>query len=32
LAQSLTNDNLKREADYLNGEGRSSFERPYGLA
>jgi len=32
LAQSLTEENLKGEADYLNGEGRSSFERPYGLA
>ncbi|HLJ50143.1 MAG TPA: DUF2891 domain-containing protein [Bryobacteraceae bacterium] len=32
LAQSLTPPNLRREADYINGEGRSSFERPYGLA
>lgn len=32
LALSLTADNLKREAEYLNAEGRSSFERPYGLA
>ena len=32
LAQSLTEANLKQEADYLNGEGRASFERPYGLA
>src|SRR5579863_10414299 len=32
LAQSLTAANLKQEADYLNGEGRGSFERPYGLA
>ena len=32
LAQSLTTANLKQEADYLNGEGRGSFERPYGLA
>ena len=32
LAMSLTPDNLKREASYLDGEGRASFERPYGLA
>jgi len=32
LAQSLTADNLEREASYLNGEGRATFERPYGLA
>ena len=32
LAQSLTAENLRREAEYLNGEGRASFERPYGLA
>ena len=32
LAQSLTETNLKQEAAYLNGEGRASFERPYGLA
>jgi hypothetical protein len=32
LAQSLTNENLKREAEYIAGEGRESFERPYGLA
>jgi hypothetical protein len=32
LALSLTNENLKREAAYINGEGRASFERPYGLA
>jgi hypothetical protein len=32
LAVSLTADNLKREAAYLDGEGRASFERPYGLA
>ena len=32
LARSLTPENLKREAAYLNGEGRASFERPYGLA
>jgi hypothetical protein len=29
---SLTAENLKREATYLRGEGRASFERPYGLA
>src|ERR1700736_2147576 len=32
LAESLTPENLKREADYIRGEGRESFERPYGLA
>ena len=32
LKQSLTAENLKREAAYLGGEGRASFERPYGLA
>jgi Protein of unknown function (DUF2891) len=32
LKQSLTAENLKREAAYLRGEGRASFERPYGLA
>ncbi len=32
LALSLTPENLKREAAYINGEGRASFERPYGLA
>ena len=32
LGKSLTTDNLQREADYLKGEGRASFERPYGLA
>src|SRR5262249_15341123 len=32
LARSLTAANLTREAAYLNGEGRGSFERPYGLA
>src|SRR5450432_4044800 len=32
LAQSLTAENLKREAEYVAGEGRESFERPYGLA
>jgi hypothetical protein len=32
LEKSLTAENLKREAAYLRGEGRASFERPYGLA
>lgn len=32
LNQSLTADNIRQEAAYLKGEGRASFERPYGLA
>jgi hypothetical protein len=32
LKQSLTAENLKQEAVYIKGEGRSSFERPYGLS
>jgi Protein of unknown function (DUF2891) len=32
LKQSLTAENLKQEAIYIHGEGRSSFERPYGLS
>jgi hypothetical protein len=32
LDRSLTEANLAREASYLAGEGRESFERPYGLA
>src|SRR5581483_6500111 len=32
LAQSLTAENAAAEAAYLRGEGRASFERPYGLA
>jgi hypothetical protein len=32
LKTSLTTENLKQEAAYLRGEGRASFERPYGLA
>jgi Protein of unknown function (DUF2891) len=32
LRESLTAENLKTEAAYLRGEGRASFERPYGLA
>src|SRR5947209_18635970 len=31
LAQSLTPANIAQEVKYLNAEGRSSFERPYGL-
>lgn len=32
LAKSLTKKNLEAELAYLNGAGRVSFERPYGLA
>jgi hypothetical protein len=32
LARSLTAENLAAEARYLEGKGRVSFERPYGLA
>lgn len=32
LEQSLTTENLLAETRYLQGEGRASFERPYGLA
>lgn len=32
LRQSLSNANIATEVDYIRGEGRSSFERPYGLA
>jgi len=32
LTQSLTAENLKQEAGYIGGEGRVSFERPYGLS
>ena len=32
LTRSLTAANLLREAEYLRGKGRQSFERPYGLA
>ena len=32
LQQSLTKENIAQEVAYLNGEGRASFERPYGLA
>jgi hypothetical protein len=32
LQQSLTRENIEQEVEYLNAEGRASFERPYGLA
>ncbi len=32
LARSLTTDNVAAEVAYLRGPGRTSFERPYGLA
>jgi hypothetical protein len=32
LQQSLTRQNIAQEVAYLTGEGRASFERPYGLA
>ena len=32
MRKSLTAENLKQEAAYLRGEGRASFERPYGMA
>jgi len=32
LARSLTPANIEAEVKYLNGAGRASFERPYGLA
>jgi len=32
LGKSLTAENLRREAAYLRGKGRASFERPYGLS
>jgi len=32
LQRSLTAENIHGEVAYLNGEGRQSFERPYGLA
>ena len=32
LAKSLTPDKIAAEAEYLSGEGRATFERPYGLA
>jgi hypothetical protein len=32
LAQSLTPQNISGEVTYMNGAGRTAFERPYGLA
>ena len=32
VAQSITPENIAQEAAYLRGDGRASFERPYGLA
>src|SRR5687767_14397309 len=32
LAKSITRENIAAEVAYLNGAGRASFERPYGLA
>lgn len=32
LRANLTKENIARETAYINGEGRASFERPYGLA
>jgi hypothetical protein len=32
ITASLNRENLQREVVYLEGEGRGSFERPYGLA
>lgn len=32
LARSLTVENVAAEVAYMNGDGRASFERPYGLA
>jgi hypothetical protein len=32
LKQSLTTENIAAEVAYLKGKGRTSFERPYGLA
>jgi Protein of unknown function (DUF2891) len=32
LQQSLTPEHIQAEVAYLNGQGRASFERPYGLA
>jgi hypothetical protein len=32
LARSLTTESIAQEARYLEGAGRASFERPYGLA
>ncbi len=32
LGKSLTEENLRREVEYFNAPGRTTFERPYGLA
>jgi len=32
LQQSITRENVAKEVAYINGPGRASFERPYGLA
>src|ERR1700704_3370239 len=32
LQKSITAENIAQEAAYLRGDGRASFERPYGLA
>src|SRR5438094_2405819 len=32
LRKSLTAENMKQEAAYIRGQGRASFERPYGLS
>ena len=32
LQESITPEHIKAEVVYLNGQGRTSFERPYGLA
>src|SRR6476661_11088415 len=32
LKESLTPEHIAKEVQYLRGEGRASFERPYGLA
>ncbi len=32
VGQNLTAEGLQKEAEYLKGQGRESFERPYGLA
>ena len=32
LAQSLTAEHIGKEVSYMNGAGRATFERPYGLA
>src|SRR5688500_14242270 len=32
LSRHLTAKNMTREAGYLSGDGRATFERPYGLA